>query len=545
MGALNDNVFKLLVIYFLIHVKGPEQANKILSLASGIFVIPFLLFSSGSGVLADRISKRTIIIFAKILENLITLFGLFAVYFQSEVGLYVALFWMATHSALFAPSKYGIILELVDPKLVSKANGLITSFTYLAIILGTFLASFLLDITGKNFFFAYFACLLIAFFGLISSLFIEKTAPQNSNKKINPFFLYEIYQTVRFAWEIPALLISIASSTFFLFIGAFTQLNIIPFTLQTLNLPELQGGYLFLSMAVGIALGAVTAGKISKESVEPGISCISGLFVGLLFILIHWFGSSFIGAFFLLGALGFFGGAFLVPFDSFIQLKSPDERRGQIVAVNNFFSFVGVLFAALWLFIFNEELGFSASSGFFIMGILTLVIDLFLTGRLSQFFLPFVAKKVLPPLRTLNLTSQTPPSSSILVLQSKSWLDAVLLFGSFPNLKLLIPSKPFRKFPFFNKWFVSIDLIPEEFNSSNAFKDLYDKVQKYIEANKQVCIFFHTKDSSSTLPFLQVIGKMNIPIAIAHGKKEVYRKSFLGIPYLRKQISMHFENGNF
>src|SRR3989344_8166011 len=84
LGALNDNIFKLLVIYLLIHVKGPASANTILSLAGAIFVIPFLLFSSGSGVLADKISKRTIIVFTKVLELAIMLFGLFAVSFKWE-----------------------------------------------------------------------------------------------------------------------------------------------------------------------------------------------------------------------------------------------------------------------------------------------------------------------------------------------------------------------------------------------------------------------------------------------------------------------------
>ena len=143
LGALNDNVFKLLVIYLLIHVKGPAYANSILSIAGAVFVIPFLLFSSGAGVLADRISKRTIIVYTKVLELVIMLFGLVAVIFESELGAYTALFFMASQSALFGPSKYGIIPELVEPKMVSKANGTLTSLTYLAIILGTFAASFI------------------------------------------------------------------------------------------------------------------------------------------------------------------------------------------------------------------------------------------------------------------------------------------------------------------------------------------------------------------------------------------------------------------
>lgn len=245
LGALNDNIFKLLVIFLFIHIKGAAAAPAILSLAGAIFVIPFLLFSSGAGVLADKISKRTIIVIAKVLELIIMLFAVLAVYLQSEFGAFTCLFCMAAQSALFGPSKYGIIPELIEEKKVSKANGSITSFTYLAIILGTFLASFLTDITNKNFVFVTGFCVLVAIVGVLTSLGIRRTEPQRSTKKINPFFLYEIYQTLRASWKVPHLITAMFSSAFFLFIGSFTQLNIIPFAIQSLGLSEVGGGYLF------------------------------------------------------------------------------------------------------------------------------------------------------------------------------------------------------------------------------------------------------------------------------------------------------------
>ena len=67
--------------------------------------------------------------------------------FQSKWGSYAILFLLATQSAIFGPSKYGIVPELVSSEKISKANGLMTSFTFLAIILGTFLASFLIQIS--------------------------------------------------------------------------------------------------------------------------------------------------------------------------------------------------------------------------------------------------------------------------------------------------------------------------------------------------------------------------------------------------------------
>ncbi|MBU4348479.1 MFS transporter, partial [Patescibacteria group bacterium] len=92
LGALNDNVFKLLIIYLLINVQGVSRAPIILSLAGAIFVIPFLLFSSAAGVLADRISKRSILVTMKFAEIIIMALSLIAIYFKSGPALYGLLF---------------------------------------------------------------------------------------------------------------------------------------------------------------------------------------------------------------------------------------------------------------------------------------------------------------------------------------------------------------------------------------------------------------------------------------------------------------------
>ena len=61
----------------------------------------------------------------------------------SAGALYSILFLVGTHSALFAPAKYGIIPELVGSELISQANGLLVMLTYLAIILGSAAAPWL------------------------------------------------------------------------------------------------------------------------------------------------------------------------------------------------------------------------------------------------------------------------------------------------------------------------------------------------------------------------------------------------------------------
>ncbi|MHC4187841.1 MAG: MFS transporter, partial [Planctomycetota bacterium] len=44
LGALNDNMFKLFIVAFIIGMQGPDSASRVSALAGAIFVIPFLLF---------------------------------------------------------------------------------------------------------------------------------------------------------------------------------------------------------------------------------------------------------------------------------------------------------------------------------------------------------------------------------------------------------------------------------------------------------------------------------------------------------------------
>src|SRR2546423_876789 len=92
LGAMNDNIYKLLVIYFFITIEGIDKSHIILATTGALYVIPFLLFSSSAGTLADRYSKRNIIICTKILELLIMTSGLISFAYASKIGSYVTLF---------------------------------------------------------------------------------------------------------------------------------------------------------------------------------------------------------------------------------------------------------------------------------------------------------------------------------------------------------------------------------------------------------------------------------------------------------------------
>jgi acyl-[acyl-carrier-protein]-phospholipid O-acyltransferase/long-chain-fatty-acid--[acyl-carrier-protein] ligase len=382
----------------------------------------------------------------------------------------------------------------------------------------------------------------VGFTCLLTSLGIKKTAAQNSPKKITPFFLYEIYQTLKFGWTIPHLLPAMYGCSFFLFIGAFTQLNIIPFAMQSLGLTDVGGGYLFLATAVGIAIGAVLAGQLSKDRVEPGLSCLSGFLIVFFFFLLYFFSSSLIVTIFALGCLGIAGGAYLIPFDSYLQVNSPDIKRGQVIAAANFFSFIGVLMASFFLYFISEELGFSAASGFAFMGGLTLISNIFITGRLSALFLPFFVRKILKRFRSLHLASPIPDCSHIVILQSRSWWDAILLFSCMPKLKILVPAPYFRRFPWFNGFVDSFRIVPRHPNHHTTLLSLLGETKRLQNQNCPTCLFIQPQEGSEEIikAYKKTFERFHLPVVFAHGKKEKIRRKlfFFHIPI--KQITVQF-----
>lgn len=433
LAALNDNIYKLLIVYFFIQVEGVESSHRILATAGAIFVLPFLLFSASSGTMADRFSKRNIIVLTKTLEFVTLALGVLAFQYESKIGSYIVLFLMATLSAIFGPSKYGILPELVSSDKISKANGLMTSFTFLAIILGTFSASFLLDITNRHFIFAALFSTFMAFIAMAASFCIEYTPPSGSSRRFNILFLAEITRTLKNASTHPSLLMAIFGSAFFMFLGAFVQLNMIPFALESLHLTDVQGGYLFLLTALGIGSGCIIAGKISGKTIELGLVPLAGIGVTICCYLLDLFSDHLFAVIPLVIILGLFGGIYQIPLDSYIQVTSPNTSRGQIVAATNFLSFFGVLCSSGLLFLISEVFGLKADKGFTIVGSLTLLITLFIGFQFFDYLTRFIAmilSKLHFKTESQGVENIPGDSPAIFICTHTAWNDTLLLLGA-------------------------------------------------------------------------------------------------------------------
>ncbi len=379
LDALNENLFKYTIIFYLI-LRGNLNSSYIMAITGALFLLPFLVFSSFGGVMADRFSKAFVIQLTRAVQVIIVLASYYFIHIHHEPLLYFCLFLLGSMSALFGPSKYGSIPELVEEKKLLSANGIISAFTFFGIIIGTSFASFLDQITDHNFGWMILTSLSISLLGLIASYCIEKIKAADENKEC-PLFIYkELSDTFKDTNKVTNLSLIIWGYAYFLFMGAFIQMNIVPFSIERLGLSAEAGGYFFFFAAIGIGIGSLIASKLTPNLKFLPIKLVGislGCFLFKIFPFPYW-----INSIWLLG-LGISAGLYLVPTQTYILKKSHLKHRGRNFGTANFLSFAFAFLSTLFLYLLTF-IKISPSDSFVAFGGVNLFVAYFIYRNLKK-----------------------------------------------------------------------------------------------------------------------------------------------------------------
>src|SRR5439155_2270616 len=185
-GAFNENALKFLVIYLILAIEEDKAQRDQLELIVGVlFAAPFILFSLVGGYFADRFSKRTVTIWTKVFEVGVMLFAAASLVGPNLNLALAAIFLVCTQGALFGPSKYGLLPELLPQEELSWGNGVLELGTFLAIILGSMSGSFLAEAFSRRE--IYSGLLLLGFrvVGLLWSFGISRVPAADPSKRFH------------------------------------------------------------------------------------------------------------------------------------------------------------------------------------------------------------------------------------------------------------------------------------------------------------------------------------------------------------------------
>ena len=139
LGAFNDNLFKTALIFlvtFHLRADDPAGAATLATVATGVFILPFVLFSGIAGSLSDARDKAAIARGVKVAEIAFMGVGAVALALQSEALALVVVFLMGVHSTVFGPMKYAILPQQLAADELLLGTGLVEGATFVAILLG-------------------------------------------------------------------------------------------------------------------------------------------------------------------------------------------------------------------------------------------------------------------------------------------------------------------------------------------------------------------------------------------------------------------------
>jgi MFS family permease/1-acyl-sn-glycerol-3-phosphate acyltransferase len=362
LAAFNDQAIHASAMFFAINQKTMTAANAI-SLMPILFYVPWAVFCTIAGYLADRYSKRNSLVFWKIAEIGITLIALFGFWLGtthyhhtwltpfSKYGPYLVLgtvFLMGTHSAFFVPAKYGSMPEILQPHLLSKGNGLLESFSFLAVILGTVSGGVLsFEFRGREYYIGW-VLVALAVIGAAASFLIQKMPAANPTRLFPKNLFKPLLDNLRILLRSKPLALAVLGIAFFTFMVAFMRAAMYMHG-ETRNphWSELHTSIVVGVVALGVGLGSPLAGFLSGGKVELGLVPLGavGMIVSLLLAAFSLNQEPALIA--CLVAIGFFTGFYIVPMFTLLQHRAPKASKGDLLASSNFVNVVGATGATL------------------------------------------------------------------------------------------------------------------------------------------------------------------------------------------------------
>ena len=355
LAAFNDQCIHAAAMFYAIRTNTLTEAQAI-TLMPILFYLPWALFCTIAGYLADRFSKLYSLIFWKIAEVGITFLALFGFWLgtgqDNQWGPYLVLstvFLMGTHSAFFVPAKYGVMPEILRASLLSRANGFLEGSSFLAIIAGT--------VSGgvMSFYFAgqeYFIGLILvglATIGMVASFMIQWMPAANPRRPF-PWNLFKpLWQNLRTVLRSQPLALAALGIAFFTFMVAFMRSTVYMHG-EAHHWTELKTSIIVATVGLGIGLGSYLAGLFSGHKVELGLVPLGtvGMILATLAagLAITWLA----GLITSIVLIGLFAGFYIVPLYALLQHRSPKASKGDMIATSNFLNVTGAITASLLFF---------------------------------------------------------------------------------------------------------------------------------------------------------------------------------------------------
>ena len=433
-GAFSDNILRNLLLSMIVGMNlAKSERETFVSVVTFLFSIPFLVLSMPGGWLADRFSKRQITIWTKVMEfgsMLVATAGLA----DHSLGLSLAaLTLVASQAALFGPSKYGLLPELLPAKSLSWGNGVIELGTFLAIIIGTVAGAWMGEHFSGRQVYAGYVLLGLSVIGFLTSLRIDKVPAAAPEKPFRLNIVADLWIQIGKMRKDRALFLAVLGNTYFWFLGSLLFSTIVVYGPDVLHIGQTKTGYLNAMLAVGIGIGSMAAGWVSQNKIEYGLIPLGSIGMTCTGFALGMMPHGVAATAALLGMLGFWAGLFAVPVNALIQHKPAEQDKGGIIAAANLLSFVGIAISSGVYFVFTAYIHLDPRGVVIAASSITAASTAYVLYLLPEWFgrlILFFVTRTVYRVRVIGRDNFPEKTGALLVSNHMSFVDAALLVAA-------------------------------------------------------------------------------------------------------------------
>jgi len=472
----------------------------VLSAIINMFIlIPFVMVFSPSGFLSDRFSKTIVIRYSALTAIGLTLLITLAYYMGWFIFAFLATLLLATQSAFYSPSKYGIIKEIVGANNLGGANAIVQALTIIFILLSSIgftilFESFYDGATSPDVILQAIAPLgfIMVFLSALESFFayrlpmMEAKDPKSRfewNKYLRMEYLAKNFAKTRKDHNIWLSIIAIS-----IFWGV-AQIVIASFPAHYKAITGDDDTIIIQSIlaisSVGLILGSFIAGHYSKKHIEHGFIPVAAIGLALSLFAFATFGE--VSNLYITSLVfGFFGGLFIVPLNATIQFFAPNNEMGKVLAGKNFVeNIITIIF--LLSSIGLVYIGFSTTYLFIISAIIVGIGSLYAIKQLPHLFARMVLFPILRTRYTLLVqgVENIPRTGGVLMLGNHiSWIDwLVVQLASPRSIKFVMTRNIYNRWRRFFNFFGVIAI------SNGASKSAIRSIQEHLDRGEVVALF--------------------------------------------------------
>lgn len=533
-GAFNDNAFKMIITLIGIAAvkdQGELAQQEVTRNVMVALTLPLMLGSIPAMVYGDRVSKRSLIVWTKFTEVCLMALGAFVLWAQPDGwSPFIVLIGMGLQSAMFAPGKYGMLPEVLPHDQLTSANGKLEAASFLAIILGTVAGGLLLDsfnaMAGdvRPSPFVWIAGAVLTVFSLVgyfAALRLPKVPASGGGEPARVVFK-TAWTTVR---KDRVLWLATLGTIAFWSIASLLGQDMMIYGKNVLGFSDTLAGLPFAIFAIGVGVGSLLAGRISRGRIESGLVPLGAIGLALSTAAMGIFVPGRFGTIVLMIILGMSSGFIVVPLNSLIQWRAPAACRGAVIAFVNMVAFAGMMvgnFGCTWL----SAAGFDSAGILLAVAIVTLIATVWAIWLLPDALLRLIIVLVAHTLYRVRIVgAKNIPESggAMLVPNHVSFLDGLFLFAATDRPIRFVVEQHWYERPLLKPFMKALGVIPISGagGARNILRALRD-AGKALDDGEVVCLFAEGEISrmGSTLPFRRglkrIVKGRNAPIIPVH-----------------------------